>query len=91
MQKYVWKAVTTLSAVGAAWAARQAATTVWSRVSDNEAPVNPADRSITWTSALGWALLAGLATGLARVVARRSAAAGWEAAIGDPPPGIAKA
>lgn len=91
MHKILWKAITAVSAMGAAWAARQATTTAWARVSDNDAPVNPADRSITWTAALGWALLAGLAAGLGRVVARRGAAAGWEAATGEPPPGIAKA
>ncbi len=91
MQKLIWKALTAMTAMGAAWVARKGATKVWSRVSDNEAPVNPADRSLSWGAALGWALLAGLGAGLARVVGRRGAAAGWQAATGEPPPGIAAA
>lgn len=88
MQKTLWNVLTTSVAVGAAWAARQAATALWSRLSDAEAPVNPADRSVSWPEAAGWAVLAGSAAGLARVLGRRGAAAAWETATGATPPGI---
>ncbi len=91
MHKLIWKALTAVTAMGAAAAARKASTKVWARLSDNEAPVNPADRSISWPAALGWAVVAGLAAGIARVVGRRGAAAGWEAATGEAPPGLAQA
>ncbi len=75
--------------MGGAVAARKAATAAWSRLSDRNPPVNPADRTISWGSALGWALVAGLAAGVARVVARRGAAAGWQSVTGEAPPGVA--
>lgn len=88
MKKFMWNAVASLVAFGAAWVARQGATAVWSRVSETDGPVNPADRSVTWTSALGWAALAGIAAGLARVVGRRGAATAWEGFVGETPPGV---
>lgn len=74
MQSIVWKAVVAVATTGAAWAARKAATGVWSTVSDTEPPPNPDDPNVNWTEALGWAALAGLAAGVARVVARKGAA-----------------
>lgn len=88
MQRTLWKILASMAAMASAWAAREAANTVWSRVSDTEAPVNPADRSVSWSAAIGWALLAGIAAGMARVVGRRSAVAAWERVTGDPPPGV---
>lgn len=88
MQNAVWKALTGLSAVAAAMAARKGATSVWSKLSDTEPPVNPADRSVSWKEAAGWAVLAGVAAGVARVVARRISAQVWEKATGETPPGI---
>ena len=57
--------------------------------SDHEPPLNPADRRISWPEALIWAVAAGVGAGLGRLVAERAAAAGWEAATGSAPPGIA--
>lgn len=88
MKPLAWKAFAGLSAVAAAWAARQAATMIWSRASDTEGPINPADNSITWSEALGWAGLAGLLAGVARVVGRRGAVAAWEGVTGETPPGV---
>ncbi len=88
MQTVVWKALTSVVAFSAAWLAREAATAVWTRLSDTDGPVNPADRSISWTDAMGWAALAGISAGLARVVGRRSAATAWEGITGDTPPGL---
>lgn len=88
MKKTLWNVITTTVAMGAAWAARQAATSLWSRLSDADAPVNPADRSVSWPQAAGWAMLAGGAAGLARVLGRRGAAAAWESTTGTTPPGL---
>ncbi len=91
MKRIIWKMLTAFAAMAAASLARKGSTKVWTRLSDNDAPVNPADRSISWAAALGWAVLAGLAAGIARVVGRRGAAAGWQAATGEAPPGLAGA
>lgn len=87
-QKTVWNISATLAAAATAWAGRKAATALWSRVSDAEGPVNPADRSINWADAVGWALVAGVTAAMARVLARRGAAAAWEKVTGDAPPGV---
>lgn len=88
MNQAIWKMLTALAGFVAAWASRQAATALWTQFSDTDGPMNPADRSISWASAAGWAVVAGLTGGLARVVARRGAAGAWQMATGDSPPGI---
>ena len=86
-QEDAWKALAWVLAVTMGWAARRAAVALWSLVSDTEAPVNPADRNASWPQALGWAALAGLSAGLARVLGRRGAAVAWTGATGEKPPG----
>lgn len=82
----LWGVVAWTAAAAAAWAARKAATALWSKLAETEAPANPADRSVTWYQAGGWAALAGGAAGIARVLGRRGAAAAWEGVTGDTPP-----
>lgn len=82
----LWSILAWTAAAAAAWAGRKAATALWSRFSDTEAPANPADRSVTWYQAGGWAALAGGAAGIARVLGRRGAAAAWKGVTGDRPP-----
>ncbi|NNF64407.1 MAG: DUF4235 domain-containing protein [Acidimicrobiia bacterium] len=88
MDKVLWKALSAALGFAAAWAARNISTSIWSRVSDGDVPVNPANREVSWMNAVGWAVLAGSAAGLARVVGRRGAAAAWVSATGDTPPGL---
>ncbi len=88
MKKMLWKGLVTVVSFAAAAVARNLATTAWSKVSDTEGPVNPADESVTWPAATGWALLAGAAGGIARVLGRRGSAAAWKSATGETPPGI---
>lgn len=85
-QNRVWSVLAWAAAAAAAWAGRKAATALWSRLSDTEAPANPADHSVSWYAAGGWAALAGGAAGIARVLGRRGAAAAWEGVTGDSPP-----
>lgn len=87
-QEMLWNVLAAVAAAGTAWAGRKAATALWSRVSDAEGPVNPADRSISWTDAVGWALVAGITAAMARVLARRGAAAAWQKVTGETPPGV---
>jgi hypothetical protein len=85
-EKLVWKALVGLSAVAAAWAAREATTAVWSRISNSDDPSNPADADSSWGEALAWAAVAGVIAATARVVARRGATEAWEAFTGEAPP-----
>lgn len=82
----VWNVLAWTAAAAAAWAGRKVATALWSRLSDAEAPANPANRSVTWYQAGAWAALAGGAAGIARVLGRRGAAAAWKGVAGDSPP-----
>lgn len=86
-----WKAVSTLAGVVGGIASRKLLQSAWSAigVSDQEPPLNPADRRVDWVTAAEWAVAAGVGVGLARLMSQRAAAAGWEAATGSPPPGIA--
>ena len=85
-----WKAVSTLAGVAGAVATRKVTNAVWSSISSSSAepPLNPADRRVSWSEALQWAVAAGVGAGLGRLVSQRAASAGWESATGRPPPGV---
>jgi hypothetical protein len=70
----------------AAMAARKIVSALWR--GRTEPPLNPADRRVSWPEALTWALSAGVGAGVARLIAHRGAAAGWERAAGSAPPGV---
>lgn len=84
-----WKALSQVSAVLGAIATRKILQVLWP-VGDDELgpPFNPADRRVAWTTALQWGVAAGVGAGIARVVSQRVAAAGWESATGNAPPGL---
>lgn len=88
--KLEWKAVSSLAGVAGAVATRKLTGAVWSALSSSDAdpPLNPADRRISWGEAVQWAIAAGVGASLGRLVSQRFAAAGWEAATGEPPPGV---
>lgn len=90
-QKLAWKVVSTGAGVLGAIVTRSALQKIWVglSLSDREPPLNPADRRIEWSAALQWAVAAGVGTSLTRLLSQRLAATGWEAATGEPPPGIA--
>jgi hypothetical protein len=84
-----WAALSKVSAVAGAIATRKLLQLVWPAGDDSTGPpFNPADRRVTWTTALQWGIAAGVGAGVARVLSQRAAAAGWEAATGSPPPGL---
>ena len=85
-----WKAVSTLAGVAGAVGTRKLTAAVWSAFSSSSAepPLNPADRRISWSEGVQWAIAAGVGAGLGRLVSQRVAAAGWESATGSPPPGV---
>jgi hypothetical protein len=81
-----FKALSAAAGVLAAMLARKLVSALWR--GDTEPPLNPADRRITWREGLTWTIAAGVGAAVARLVALRGAAAGWEMATGEPPPGI---
>lgn len=91
MKNATWSVLAAVSAMGAAWAARQAATALWHKFSNTDPAEDPADRSVSWSQAAAWAILAGVAGGLARVIAQRGAATAWQRVTGETPPGVGQA
>lgn len=85
----IWKVASGLSGVAGAIGTRKLLQAVWPVGDDGTGPpFNPADRRVDWTTALQWALAAGVGTSVVRLLSQRVAAAGWEAATGSPPPGV---
>jgi hypothetical protein len=48
----------------------------------------PADPATSWGEAIAWTAATGLVVGVARMLASRGAAAGWQKATGTLPPGL---
>ena len=88
MEKTVWKLAAGGAAVVAGIAVRNVLMATWRAVMKNEPPNNPADPATSWGEALAWTAVTGLAVGIARMVASRGAAAGWQRATGSLPPGL---
>ena len=86
--KFGWKFVGTGSAVLAGVLTRKLLTTTWTRVTGNEPPANPEHPEVTWSEAISWALLSGVAVALARLVATRTAADRSVKTTGSLPPGL---
>lgn len=84
----LWKGLATGASIIAAVAARNLATAGWKKGRGGDPPTNPADPTTSWGEALGWTVLVGVLAGVARLVARRSAADVWENVRGSTPPGL---
>lgn len=87
-RKVTWKIVGTGAGLGAAVVTKKAITAAWRGAKRADPPANPAAAGTTWPEALTWAASTGVALGVARVVAQRGAAAGWQKATGELPPGL---
>ena len=87
MRKLTYNALSTVAGIAAAVVARKIVSALWS--SDTETPLNPADRRTSWREALAWGLATAVGAAVARVVALRGTAAGWEKMTGETPPGVA--
>ncbi len=88
--KVEWKVVSTASGLLTGLIVRKVLGWAWGRFapSEHEPPLNPADRRVGWGESVAWAVAAGVGVGVGRLVSDRVAAAGWELATGEPPPGI---
>lgn len=86
MSSLLWKALSSLAGIAAAIVTRKGFSKLAGE--NQEVPPNPADRSVSWPQAAGWAVASAVGIGVSRLVTQRIAAAGWEKAVGSPPPGI---
>jgi len=87
MEKTAWKALGLLATVVSGLVARKALVALWRAVRHGQdPPANPASRSTTWGEAIGFAVASGVLVGVARLIAARGAAAGWQKVLGTLPP-----
>jgi hypothetical protein len=66
------KAMHSMAAFGAAFAARKVLTAGWKRATGKEPPVDPQDPGVSIMEALGWAIAMGVVVGAVRVLAIRA-------------------
>lgn len=85
-----WSFVQWAAALGSGLMAKKAVEVAWVRVRGDAPPENPADPGVDWGEAIGWSVAIGVGYGVGRVAGRRLAAAGWEKALGEAPPGYGK-
>jgi hypothetical protein len=81
-KRIAWYVVNALAATTATMLARASLARVW-RASGHEPSESPFESS--WPEALTWAAAAGAGVGVARVLAKRGAAAGFERVTGESP------
>lgn len=88
MEKTTWKLVGTGSAILASILVRNVMMSLWRSIVKTDPPNNPAQPGTAWGEALAWTAATGVGVGIARMLASRGAAAGWQRATGALPPGL---
>jgi hypothetical protein len=87
-KRWLWQGASALAAIAAGALARAGLQRAWIATQQTDPPDNPADPSTRWRDALVWSVAIGAGMGVARVIGRRAAAAGWTAALDEAPPGL---
>lgn len=86
VQKYGWKAIAVGTGALTGFATQRVIEVIWTAVRGSTPPKLAADRSSPWPDAVSWAIATGIGVGVARLLAVRTAAVLWEAAVHAPPP-----
>jgi hypothetical protein len=86
VQKYGWKAIAVGTGALTGLATQRVIEFIWTAVRGSTPPKLAADRSSPWPEAVSWAIATGVGVGVARLLAVRTAAVLWEAAVHVPPP-----
>jgi Protein of unknown function (DUF4235) len=86
VKRYAWKAVTLGLGALTGLVTQRGFEFVWTSLRGSTPPKVAADRRSSWGDALSWAVATGAGVGVARLLAVRSAAVVWEAAVHEPPP-----
>jgi hypothetical protein len=85
---YGWKTLTIGLGALTGLATKRSLEVLWKATRGSGPPKVAADRRSSWVDALSWAVATGAGVGVARLLAMRSAAALWEAAVHEPPPEV---
>lgn len=86
MQRRAWQAIAFAAGALAAAGVRQVAVASWRARTHDDPPIHPSARGVRVRDALIWAVSLAVGAAVAKVLAERVAAAGWEKATGAPPP-----
>ncbi len=86
----VWTIFSTVSALGAATAAKKGLETAWKAATGKQPPANPADPDVKLREAVAWAVASGTFVALARMLAQRGAAGYFAKSTGHLPPELQK-
>jgi hypothetical protein len=88
VEKIAWKLAASAVGAGAGLLVTKASTIAWRRARHTEPPTDPTSRRTNRGDALVWAGAVAAVAGVAKAIAIRGAAAGWEKATGQLPPGV---
>jgi Protein of unknown function (DUF4235) len=86
VQRYGWKAIAVGTGALTGYATQRVIEFIWTTVRGSRPPKLAADRNSPWPEAVSWAVATGIGVGVARLLAVRTAAVLWEAAVHAPPP-----
>lgn len=81
----VWTLMGLAATVGATMAARKALTATWKLSTGKQPPSNPEHPDVSLGEAMAWAVVSGVAVGLARMFATRKAADYYRRSTGHLP------
>jgi hypothetical protein len=80
-----WRVMAGAAAFGGGWVARKAITSAWKKATGKEPPINPESPEVALVEALSWAVVTGVGTEVARLLATRAAARRWHRGTGRLP------
>lgn len=81
----IWAVTALMAAAAAGVGARASLKAGWRALRKDDPPLDPTLPDTTWTDAIAWSVAVGVGMGLARLLARRSAAAAWRHKFGALP------
>lgn len=85
-KKYGWKTLSLGLGALTGLVTQRVLEVSWKALRGSTPPKVAADRRSSWADALSWAVATGVGVSVARLLALRSAAVLWEAAVHEPPP-----
>jgi hypothetical protein len=85
MGTLMWKVLDTGAVLGADVISRRLVTRGWKTATGRKPPTNPADPTVSWPRAFGWAVASGACVGVARLLATRRAAEYYTQSAGHLP------
>lgn len=81
-----WAAVAASAAALGGVLVRQGLNRAWKLAMQDDPPLDPSSRDVSWREAILWTVASGVVIGLGRLIARRGAAAAWERLTEERPP-----